>query len=111
MGSVDTKYPFLQLRTVLTWEPLMARLGVSEVARSPRGFLRAYERSGRTGLGVDWVRRREGFVARHLAQMAANGEGLYDDRGRPTRRHLALVAWAFSPDPSGLAKARRREGG
>lgn len=106
-----SKYPFLPLRTVLTWESLMARLGVSEVARSPRGFLRVYERSGRDGLGVDWVRKREGFVARHLAQAIANGESWYDDRGRPTRRHLALVAWAFSPDPSGLAKARRRVGG
>lgn len=100
----------LKLKTVLAWEPLMEELGVSEVARSDRGFLRAYERRGRARLGAYWLSRREGFVARHMAQVVSNDEPLYDRRGRPTRRHLALVAWAYSPDPRGLARALRRLG-
>ena len=99
----------LPLRTVLAWEPLMEELGVSEVARSPRGFLREYERR-RSGISEHWRRRREGFVSRHMAQLVGNDEPLYDRLGRPTRRHLALVAWAYSPDPKGLTRARRRMG-
>lgn len=103
-GGQVAVHRLLSLRTVLAWEPLMAELGVSEVARSPRGFLRAYERH-RGSLTDYWARRREGFVARHMAQMVGRDESLYDRRGLPTRRHLALVAWAYSPDPRGLARA------
>lgn len=95
------KANMLPLPTVINWEPTMARLGVSEVARSPRGFLRAYK-SSRGMPSREWLARREGFVARHLAQMVKNDEPLYGEDGLPTRRHLALVAWAYSPDPTGL---------
>lgn len=97
----------LPLRDVLAWVPLMVKLGVSEVARSPRGFLTAYRRRGGS-VDAHWMTRREGFISRHVAQMVANDEPLYDRRGRPTRRHLALVAWAFSPDPKGLRRAEGR---
>lgn len=58
-------------------------------------------------LADKWVTKREGFIARHMTQMVNNDEPLYDKLGRPTRRHLALIAWAFSPDPSGLRRAAR----
>ena len=88
------------------WEAEAARLGVSEVARSRRGFLRAYERHGaatrharmrchhsnrnssRSPTAWTWGQERARFVARHMAQY----------RQHPTyRRWLALVMWAYKP--------------
>ena len=86
----------MPLREVLAYESEMERLGVSKVARSPRGFLTAYKQ-GHTAAATKrmvvpdhpnqtWGQRRDQFVARHLAKYRAN----------PTyRRWLALVAWAY----------------
>lgn len=100
---------WLSLATVLAVEPHIESSGISEVARSPRGFLRAYEAAGgapgRLGQdahsGQDWRSRRNAFVARHVAQAKANGEPWWQD-GAPTGRHLALVAWAYTPTPDRL---------
>ena len=77
---------------------------MSEVARSKRGFLHRYltvggevDLLGFDDKGVEWVRRRENFIKRHMAQVQNRGERLWHD-GRPTRRHLALVAWAYTPN-------------
>ncbi len=102
-----SNHKLLPFDEVIEWVPLMRKLGVSEVARSPRGFLTAY-RKFRNNLNPYWLAKREGFIARHMAQMVANDESLYDRHGRPTRRHLALVAWAFSPDPRGLRRGAGR---
>jgi len=95
---------WLPLRLIMPAIPEMERLGVSEVARSNRGFLTAYEdahgdprRLGMAPTGESWVDRRNNFIARHYAQVVAHGEALWDDHGNPTRRHLALVAWAWTP--------------
>jgi hypothetical protein len=92
------------------WEAEAARLGVSEVARSRRGFMRAYERHGaatrharmrrhhsgrnsgrnssRSPTAWTWGQERARFVARHMAQY----------RQHPTyRRWLALAMWAYKP--------------
>lgn len=72
------------------------RLGVSEVARSARGFVTAYQRFGGRASSIEnaidpytgqlWGTRRSAFIARHLVQ--------YDED--PTlRRRLALLMWAF----------------
>ncbi len=89
----------LPLSTVERYVPLARRLGVSEVARGPGGFLPAYRQAGGkvSRLPEYWQRKREAFIARHMAQLVANNEGLYDDEGRPLRRHLALIMWAYSP--------------
>jgi transposase len=95
-------------------QPVVAEMeaeGVSEVARSKRGFLTAYKRVrgdvrklGRDpAFGQDWVRRRNNFVARHMAQIRNRKEPLWVD-GRPSRRHLALIAWAYSPTEAKLKK-------
>ncbi len=99
---------FLPLTVISRLVPMMERRGVSKIARSPRGFLSAYRRAGGDHRSLDdgWVARREAFIARHVAQMVANDEPLYDESGRPTRRHLALVAWAYSPDPHLQARLR-----
>lgn len=84
------EYKWLSLREVLKYEPEMVRLRVSEVARSPRGFLTAYKRFGtRLKSHPLWSGRRNWFIARHLVQYREN----------PTyRRWLSLVAWAYRPD-------------
>jgi hypothetical protein len=84
------EYRYLPLATIAGYEPEMRRLGVSEVARSPRGFLTAYKRAGgnQRNLSDEWRIKRHGFIRRHLVQYRAN----------PTvRRKLALIAWAFMP--------------
>lgn len=78
--------------------------GVSEVARSPRGFLTAWKRDD---LDTEWCRKREGFIERHMAQVRARREPLWKN-GQPTRRHLALVMWAYSPTPARVAAWARK---
>lgn len=91
-------HPFLSLSDIEPWVPEMQRRGVSEVARGPTGFLTAYRRvkGDPEALPDYWLRKRGGFIARHMAQVRARGEKLVV-KGKPTRRHLALIAWAYSP--------------
>lgn len=108
------RYPKLGLSEVRRWKPVMKSLGVSEVARSKRGFLTALERArgvysvmGRNPRNNrPWQDERNAFVARHLTQIRS--EPLFETRPDgsvcPTRRHLALVAWDYSPAPSKLKK-------
>lgn len=84
------EYNYLSLATIRQYEPEMRRLGVSEVARSQRGFLMAYKRASGipARLSEYWKKNRNGFIARHLVQY----------RNNPTyRRKLALIAWAYMP--------------
>ena len=84
---------YLPLSEIAKYEPEMRRLKVSKVARSPRGFLTYYKRVGGRPDKVNehWRVKRNGFIARHLAQYNKN----------PTyRRFLALVAWAYKPKKS-----------
>jgi len=83
-------YKYLMLKEIAKYEPEMRRLGVSKVARSPRGFLAYYKKIGGIPSKVNdfWRTKRGGFIARHMAQYNEN----------PTyRRFLALVAWAYKP--------------
>ena len=100
-------YAYLPLGTVLQALPAIRAQRVSVVARSRRGFVAAYRRAkGRPerleGMqdreGQPWSEVRYNFLKRHLAQM--DGDGWQD--GAPTRRHLALIAWAYSPTPRRL---------
>ncbi len=90
-------YRWISARQVERILPELREHGVSEVARSRRGFLTAYVRH-RTparmhsvlapGEDVTWARKRELFIRRTLAAYNA----------RPTyRRWLALMAWAYRP--------------
>ena len=91
---------YLSLACIARHEPAMRARGVSTVARSPRGFLTAWKRAGGdvAKLSPYWRRRREGFIARHMAQMELRHEPPRGAGGAPTRRHLALIAWAYSPE-------------
>lgn len=84
----------LSLAVVTRFEREARAQGVSEVARSLRGFLTAYK-NGK--LDSQWCRRRAAFIKRHMAQVRKRNEPLWNAQGRPTRRHLALVMWAYSP--------------
>jgi hypothetical protein len=111
----------------LTWAevepaiPVMRDLGVSAVARSPRGFLAAFRRAGGdrkliADLPVPhkpthtWDVERHGFIQRHLAEIQAHGESLWDANGNPTRRALAFVAWAYHPERAKWRAWLHREG-
>lgn len=97
-------WPALPLDVVLSLEPLMQARKVSQTARGSGGFVRALEAAGSVAhLPEVWRQRREGFLARHWAQAQAQGEPWWVN-GEPTRRHLALVAWAFSPTPDRLLR-------
>lgn len=81
---------FLSLTTIKQHEALMRKLNVSEVARSPSGFLAAYKRANGdpTRLSESWHARRKAFIARTLPAYHKN----------PTlRRKLSLIAWAYMP--------------
>jgi hypothetical protein len=95
-------HKFLPIATIEKFVPRMDRLSVSEVARSPQGFLTAYRKAGGRSNRLDsyWKQKREAFIARHVAQLDQRGEPYYDRTGLPTRRHLALIAWAYSPAAS-----------
>lgn len=89
---------FLPLATIRRYEQRARKRGVSEVARSPRGFLPAYKHAGSASALPDhWLRTREAFIARHMAQVESRNEPLWDLDGHPSRRHLALIMWAYSP--------------
>lgn len=95
-------FPVITYAAAHKWEPLAKAQGVSEVARSSRGFMRAYEKVGVwAALDPWWKARRHAFVARHMAQVKQNGEKLWkaDKSGnlRPSRRCLALIMWAYMP--------------
>lgn len=112
-NPTHTIYPFLSVDEIARWIPLMRDLGVSEVARSERGFLTAYQDAKTPGgLPEEWVQKRNAYIARRLGQMDAQATPLFFERGThrglPTRAHLSLIAWAYSPDPSGLAAIRSR---
>lgn len=77
--------------------PTLEQNGVSEVARSQRGFIRAYAHF-RTpmrmaievvpGERVTWAQKRELFIRRTLAAYKKNPS---------FRRALSLMAWAYMP--------------
>jgi len=96
---MSSRYPYVSLARVLAHEPEAAARGVSHVARSPRGFVAAYREVGRAALlSEHWRRKRDAFVARHLAQALAHGERWRDGDGRLSRRALALLMWAYDPE-------------
>lgn len=101
--GIPGNYRWMSLSAINRYVPEMQRLGVSEVARSQRGFLTQYKKAGGDWrrLSEYWQRRRMNFVKRHMAQYTPN----------PTyRRYLALIAWAYMPSvkPKESRKGSRR---
>lgn len=97
--EVTREPKWMSLALAAKFEPMAKAMGVSEVARSRRGFFPQFKAVGGRFAQLDpwWRNRRNNFVRRHMAQVKAHGEKLVDSKGRPTRRHLALIMWAYSP--------------
>jgi len=109
MASREPKW--MPLSLAAKFEPMAKERGVSDVARSKRGFFTQYKKVGGRFAQLDpwWRNRRNNFVNRHMAQVRKHGEKLVDSQGRPTRRHLALIMWAYSPFPAKSLKKMLRE--
>lgn len=84
------RYKYLSLKEVQKNVPEMKRLKVSTKARSRGQFLDQFTKADGDYRKMPefWQRKRDGFVARHLAQFRK-------DKGY--RRKLALIAWAYKP--------------
>lgn len=92
-------YSFLPVATVLALVPLAREVGVSKDPRLRGGFVTAYIAAGsHETLGEYWKARRTKAIGRFLAE----DEGPMWQGGVPTRRHLTLVMWGYSPTPERL---------
>jgi hypothetical protein len=103
-GEIDP--PYLKLH-ILEWiEPFARKADVSHTGMSSRGFLAAYKlASGEPSMmgrnpssGHLWADERTRLINRHYAQARQNREKFWKN-GLPTRRHLMLMMWAFTPTP------------
>lgn len=112
---------WLSVETIQAAARAAADCGISKVARSARGFVPAYVRAGTAGRlrktqvpGTQrtWYVERNNFVQRHRAQLPEDRwpDGWDAERDEPTRRHLALAVWAWSPDPPRLRRWLGRQG-
>jgi hypothetical protein len=98
--------PYIALHHLERIEPIAVRKRVSKAARSPKGFLTAYKIAGgdpyamgRDGYsGQLWEDRRSRFISRHMAQANRTNEKLWRN-GHPSRRHLSLMMWGYTPTP------------
>ena len=113
-------HPYMNLAAANFFLPYAKERGVSKVARgeskstvTKEGFMQAYARvkgdpkklvTRMATPNQSWAVRRDNFVARHMAQMTLHGEKLWETSGKhkgwPTRRHLGLIMWAMTPDPT-----------
>lgn len=90
----------LSLTLVKKFEEYAKKRNVSTVARSSRGFLTMYKNNK---IDDYWKRRRNGFIARHVAKAKKDNEPMIEQSGKykglPTRRETALIMWAYSRIP------------
>lgn len=120
--------PYLPLSLINTYEKLAEYYNISRKARglekpttSDKGFLVVYREykgdgSKMKGLpcrkdkpdGVDWERKREIEVKGKYGQMKRMKIPLYHKEGDlkdlPTKMHVNMIMWAYSPDKKGLEK-------
>ena len=109
----DHDPPWLPLYLCEAVESYAASRGVSEIARSGRGFLTAYKVvSGEPNLlgrdphsGKHWTEVRRLFINRSIQAAKKGREKMWLPRRKgeiPSRRHLALAMWGYSPTPRRL---------
>ena len=103
------QYPLLQGATVAKMLPLIDAQNVSLAARGRipsatlQGFTQAFFNDALDEMATvrtTYRERRRGYISRAYTAKTR----LYTTAGDPTRAHLALIAWAYSPDPKGLKK-------
>lgn len=87
---MKTQFPFLRLKTIEMYLPMIEDYKVSIQARKPGQFLDIYKTYGQQ-LPNKWMEKRENFIKRHIVQYREN----------PTiRRRLAIITWAYDPEKS-----------
>lgn len=125
------KLPYLPLSIIKPFEKLADYYGVSKKARglekpttTDEGFLVVYKRikGDATKLkeipckksnpeGVHWNRKRDIEIKGKFGQMKRMKIPLYqkegDLKGLPTKMHVIMVMWGYSPDPKGLKKSMK----
>jgi hypothetical protein len=85
---MKTQFPFLKLKTIEMYMPIIIEYKVSVQARKPNHFLDIYKKYGQQ-LPSKWMEKRENFIKRHIVQYREN----------PTiRRRLAIITWAYDPE-------------
>jgi hypothetical protein len=100
MTQTKASYEWLPFSVATKYEAEAETLGVSEVARSNKGFMREYEKAGSwtsmqnrslpagvTG-GKTWGQKRRNFIARFIK--------MYEKR-KTRKIFLALLMWAYRP--------------
>tara|TARA_R100000231_G_scaffold137798_1_gene114791 strand:+ start:2986 stop:3357 length:372 start_codon:yes stop_codon:yes gene_type:complete len=103
----------LDRKIVIAYLPMIDKFGVSKVARgiqkstaTNQGFTQVFltgkSLSSKATKNETWDERRENYLKRHLK--AGRQTPLYNIDGSPSRFHLSLIAWAFSPDTKGLKR-------
>lgn len=113
------KYPYklIDYKLLLSAIPYMGKLNVSEISRgmkaskqTSKGFAQNWiDLKGNKAVlhtlngykDQTWGTRRTSFIKRHLAQIKKNNEPLFVN-GQPTRRHLSLIAWGYTPNQTRL---------
>lgn len=91
------RFDYLSRAKVKKFLPEMKKRGVSKVARK-NGFTKIYLSGENPKLimatkNQSWDEKRHNFLKRQLA----SNNRLFDANGNPSRFHLALIAWAYSP--------------
>lgn len=113
-------YPFLDVRTITAHLPEIYDRNVSVVARGDGdkiGFLDVYRYDAngkpsqllnfKASKNRSWLEKRDAYITRSLAgAMDTPAKDRWWKNGRPTRRHLALIVWAYSPTPRRLSRYR-----
>ena len=120
----NDNFEFLDLDIINKYEKLadeykvsLVTRGLKESSTSDTGFLVVYRKIGgkknKNKLkdipvkkvkpnGVDWYRKRDVQIKAKMAQINKQNLNLFDDNNQPTRIHLNLIMWAFSPVPKKL---------
>lgn len=81
-------YPLMKPSEIKPFIPEMERYKVSEVARSPKGFL-TYYMNNNGKLNEEWEKKRFGYISRALVQY---------DKNPTYRAYLSLLAWSYMPN-------------
>ena len=93
-------YSYLKPETIRLYLNDMKKRGVSKVARS-NGFTRLYlqgmnPRTKKATINQTWEQKRHNYIKRRLSQPYK----LFDSPGIPSRYHLSLISWGYSPSRS-----------
>jgi hypothetical protein len=107
------QYPLLKQAIITPLLPMMDLQGVSLVARgivpsarTEYGFLQLYYKNKKQ-LGAQKATKNQNYLSMrdaYIKRAWTPGAKMFKIDGSPTRRHLSLVAWAFSPDPKRLQR-------